>query len=176
MLYEQLQNLWKKNQNIQWSKGAGSGNLALDSKRTLFESSQSPFLVWSLPSNESIIIHSWTGAAWGDTGDLRSRPHGGGVFGIYTSSLSLSERSSQPISSSMTGNGVCVCVLSSQRQRLLGPQMTRAEIIHARLDLQVNLTFSPSPLHHCMSQTGKQIWRESDKRPPLCDWSDGYIV
>ncbi len=69
-----------------------------------------------------------------------------------------------------------VCVLSSQRQRLLGPQMTRAEIIHARLDLQVNLTFPPSPLHHCMSQTGKQIWGKSDKRPPLCDWSDGYIV
>uniref|UniRef100_A0A672S381 Zinc finger protein ZFPM2-like n=1 Tax=Sinocyclocheilus grahami TaxID=75366 RepID=A0A672S381_SINGR len=58
---------------------------------------------------------------------------------------------------------------NAQRQRLPGPQMTRAEIIHARLDLQVNLTFPPSPLHHCMSQTGKQIWRESDKRPPLCD-------
>ncbi len=94
---------------------------------------------------------------------------------ILPLSLSLSEGSSQPVSSSLTGNGGCVFSPHSA-SGCLGPQMTRAEIIHARLDLQVNLTFPPSPLHHCMSQTGKQIWGKSDKRPPLCEWSDGYIV
>lgn len=106
--YEWLKNVWKNPVN---SLVRGCWNPVLDSKRTMFESSQRPFFVRSHPANETIVTHCGTSDAWGDTGDLRSRPDGRGVFGIYSSSLSLSLSRRDPLSPSpalwQETGGVC---------------------------------------------------------------------